>query len=167
MSTRRNRFSVTKISACFSSQPFPDVRFRSNRPKAQKGKPIRAAQINAPDRLLTQLSKLRGGRGTFWTPFGPQIDQPSSGIFRVGITGSDGIPATNESEGSGSTTLGYSADVSDCYIAVSQPGTAILTVTGQDFDGYNLSSQPVGPNAITIYMFLWNIWICIWEDCSS
>jgi hypothetical protein len=139
-----------------------------NRPKAARGKPIRASQINAPDRLLTELSKMRGGRGTIWTPFGPQFAQPGT-PFRVGITGSDGIPASSGAGGSGPITLGYSSDVQDCWIQVDQPGQATLMISDSsaNFDGYNLSSSPVSGQAITIYLLLWNVWVCIWEDCQS
>jgi hypothetical protein len=140
----------------------------TNRPKQKRGRPVSSAAINAPHRLLDELSRLRGGRGTFWTPFGPQVAQPGTG-FRVGITGSDGIPAGSGSSGSGPITLGYSSDVQDCWIQITQPGQATLMISDSsaNFDGYNLSSSAVAPQAITIYMWLWNCWICIWEDCRS
>lgn len=141
-----------------------------NRPQAKRGKPITAKQINAGDRLLTQVSRLRGGRGTFWAPFGPNQSQPGT-AFRIGITGADGIPAagTPEDESSGTIQLGYSSDVADCWIQVQQPGQAILMISDSsaNFDGYNLSTQSVAANATTIYMWLWNVWICIWEDCQN
>jgi hypothetical protein len=146
----------------------------ASRPKLKRGRPITGREIvtsvNAPDRLLTQIARIRGGRGTLWAPFGPQFAQPGTG-FRIGITGSDGIPAamTPEGESSGTVQLGYSSDIQDCWVQVQQPGQAVLMVSDSsaNFDGYNLSSSPVSAQAITIYMMLWSVWICIWEDCPS
>ena len=141
----------------------------ANRAKAQRGKRITAAQINAGDKLLTQLARIRGGRGTFWAPFGPNQAQPGTS-FRVGITGGDGIPAAGPGmEGSGTIQLGYSSDISDCWVQLSQPGQATLMISDSsaNFEGYNLSSQPVAGGATTIYMWLWNVWLCIWEDCQD
>jgi hypothetical protein len=138
----------------------------TRRPKATRRKFITADQINAGGPLLDKLSRLRGGRGTFSTPFGPMVAQPGTG-FRIGITSSSGIPAGSGYSATGDITLGYAADVSDCYVSLTQPGTATVVITSQDFDGYNLSSSAVAGNALTIYMWLWNMWICIWEDCSQ
>ena len=135
-------------------------------PDRQPGRKVTPAAIRAPDRFLEQLAHLRGGRGTLWTPFGPQITQPGLSL-RMGITGSDGIPAASGGAQSGDTNLGYSADVGDCYITITQRGSAVLTAGQSTFDGYNLSTSAVAANTNTIYMFLWNAWICIWEDCSG
>lgn len=131
-----------------------------NRPKAQRGKPIKAAQINSGDRLLDQLAKLRGGRGVVWAPFGPQILQPGT-QFRIGQTDSGGIPARN------GNTLGYSDGVSEVYVTLNGPGNATIHTNDLAFEGFNLSSSAIAGNAYTIYALIWNIWICIWEDCSS
>ena len=141
-----------------------------NRPQARRGKPITARQINAGDKLLTQLSRLRGGRGTLWAPFGPGIAQPGTN-FRIGMTGDDGIPAAAQADGesSGTIQLGYSDEISDCWIQVTQPGQAVVMISdaSANFEGYNLSSNDVQPNTFTMYMMLWSVWVCVWEDCPA
>jgi hypothetical protein len=141
--------------------------FAKDRPQQKRGRPISAKQLNAPHTLLQQISRLRGGRGTLWAPFGPGIAQPGTD-FRVGITGSDGIPA-GSGTGSGPITLGYSSDVQDCWIQIQSPGQATLMISpsSANFEGYNLSIQPVQPSTITIYTRLWGIWVCTWEDCPQ
>ena len=58
-------------------------------------------------------------------------------------------------------------DVTEYALLFSSGTLMTLTQTSVVFQGFNLSSQPVAANAFTIYLLLWGVWICIWEDCTS
>jgi len=107
--------------------------------------------------LVQQLTRVSGGRGTVWTPGGPFIAPPGV-ILRGGVTGSGGIPAY-----SAGTLTG--ADVTEATISLTSITSATWATTATVFTGFNLSSNAVAANTNTLYALLWNIWICVWEDC--
>ena len=111
---------------------------------------------------VQQMTRVSGsGPGVVWTPAGPFF-RDAGQQFRTGVTPEDGIPAFD------GTTL-YSATITDASISLNatDPTTATWATTSSTFDGFNLSSQPVSGNANTIYMYLWNAWVCVWEDCGE
>ena len=124
------------------------------------GSTISARALNAPHRMLEQVSRLQGGRGVMWTPGGPFIQQPGL-LFRLGNTYSTGIPART------SSTLGTDNQVADVWIEVSAPDTADLRSSTSKFRAFNMSSQPVQPLTYVICAYMWNLWIVIWEDCPA
>lgn len=135
---------------------------------------IPAAKLNASHRLLERLANFRGGHQTVWSPAGPLLGREGT-LIRLGMTGSQqsggqavGIPA-KDSNGI------YGADVTDASLIVSawDSSTSPPTYTAQlqtwstRFQGFNLSSQPVAANTLTIYELLWGLWVCTWEDCPA
>jgi hypothetical protein len=132
---------------------------RIPRPGKRPSVPARAS--NAPLALLEQLQRMRGGQGTTWTPAGPLIWQPGIS-FRLGQTGSGGIPAASGSQLTG-------AEVSSCSLTVDpqNPLSAQIQTWSDQFIAWNLSSQPVAGQTLTLYQLLWGMWVCVWENCPA
>jgi hypothetical protein len=124
------------------------------------GSPRVAAVLSA---LSERLTRVAGGPGTMQTPAGPLFSHRGVGI-RLGYTPSGGIPArdTNGVHGVDVTEAFLVGSAEDPYLATIQQGDSSET-----FAGFNLSSQDVGPQALTIYELLWGLWVCTWEDCPT
>lgn len=118
-----------------------------------------AARFNQLSGLVGRLENLSGGRGFVRTPGGTFGYREGDG-WRLGTTPSAGIPAR------GSGGLG-SADITETFISRSGAGSATLTVGSNTFEGFNLSSKAVAGNALTVYGWIWGLWLCVWEDCTS
>jgi len=118
-----------------------------------------ARQMNAPLELLARLHNFRSGAGTVWTPAGP-FDRGDGLIYRVGFTGPDGIPSVSGSVGAGADVFDQTLQVTDTY-------TFTLSVETTTYPGFNLSSQDVAGSTTIISMWLWGMWMTIWEDCGT
>lgn len=118
-----------------------------------------ARRMNAPLALLERIENFRA-IGTTWMPSGP-VQRGQGTVLRIGMTSPAGIPAS-------SAQTYFAADVTDCYLLVDTTGyKATLSVDTTTFPGFNLSSQPVAGNTLTLYELLWGLWVCTWEDCPS
>jgi hypothetical protein len=118
-----------------------------------------ARQLNAPLELLARLHNYRSAGGTMWTPAGP-FDRGEGLIYRIGMTGDDGIPKVSGSIGTGKDVFDVTLQLTDTY-------TFSITQEETTYQGFNLSSQDVAANTTIISMWLWGMWMTIWEDCQT
>lgn len=126
--------------------------------------PFNVSSINFAIKEIERLSRSYAGIGTHALASGPLF----SGLdvqIRMGITGSDGIPAKV------GNVLGMSQDISDAAITQTavypNPPSFELMPLPSTFTGLNLSSQPVAGSTDTLFLLLWGAWVCIWEDCPA
>jgi hypothetical protein len=126
---------------------------------------IPSARLNAPLELLQRLGSLRMGGYTAWTPAGPQ-GRPEGLVWRLGMTGSDGIAASSASSGGDMTIFG--ADVFDVDLVTSQDGYSMtLSTNTTTYIGMNLSSQAVAGSTLIISLIVEGAWMTIWENCPA
>jgi hypothetical protein len=137
--------------------------FGKKSPKQARGRPIAAKTMNAAAEAIDRLSRFRGNPGTIGSPGGPLLPQAQP-VFRLGLTGADGIPARSTT---GDGLLGYSKDVRDVSLLIDSPGQVVPAFWESQFDGYNMSAQAIGSQQVTIFWCIGGIWICGWEDCPT
>jgi hypothetical protein len=107
--------------------------------------------------IVEQLSRIGGGRGITWTPFGPGITQPGTAV-KIGRTPAGGIP------GRVGGVLGQ-AVVAEWQIAEYDPSTTTISALPSSFTAVNYSATPVGANKYCVCSLLWGVWVVISAEC--